>query len=86
MEKTKRLKHPHGSSLRMEDLMGHLRVHVFGLLGQEFIASLLPKGKQPEVAGEENLCADLESERTTELSCYRQSHFCKEVRVNRLEG
>lgn len=39
----------------------HLRIYVFGLLGQEFIASLLPKGKQLYVVGEEDLCADLES-------------------------
>lgn len=39
----------------------HLRIYVFGLLGQDFIASLLPKGKQLYVVGEEDLCADLES-------------------------
>lgn len=39
----------------------HLRIYVFGLLDQEFIASLLPKRKQPYIVGEEVLRADLES-------------------------
>lgn len=42
----------------------HVRIDDFGLLDQEFIASLLPKRKQPDIVGEEGLCADLESHRT----------------------